>query len=97
MHHAWRTEVAIEDAKQVFGAGQTRNRTATAVGRTVPFQLACQALAMTWYAVAGHDPADIDGHRARAVVHHQGPAIDRGHGRQAPLRPDRRQIYAISN
>jgi len=21
---------------------------------------------MTWYATAGHDPADVDGHRARA-------------------------------
>jgi hypothetical protein len=34
--------------------------------RTIPFQLACQALAMTWYATAGHDPADIDGRRVRA-------------------------------
>ncbi len=62
----WSIEVAIEDAKQLFGAGQARNRAARAVRRTVPFQLACQSLAMTWYATAGHDPADIDGHRARA-------------------------------
>jgi hypothetical protein len=62
----WSIEVAIEDAKQVFGAGQARNRTANAVRRTVPFQLACQAIATCWYATAGHDPADVDGHRARA-------------------------------
>ena len=62
----WSVEVAIEDAKQVFGAGQARNRTARAVERTVPFQLACQAAAVTWYATIGHDPADVDGHRARA-------------------------------
>jgi hypothetical protein len=62
----WSIEVAIEDARQVFGAGQARNRTARAVERTVPFQLACQAIATTWYATAGHDPADAEHHRARA-------------------------------
>ena len=59
-------EVAIEDAKQVFGAGQARNRTARAVRATVPFTLTCQSLAILWYATAGHDPADVDEHRARA-------------------------------
>jgi hypothetical protein len=48
--------VAIEDARQVFGAGQARNRTARAVERTIPFQLACRAIATCWYATAGHDP-----------------------------------------
>ena len=62
----WSIEVAIEDARQVFGAGQARNRTAAAVERTVPFQLACQAIATCWYATAGHDPADVADHRARA-------------------------------
>jgi DDE superfamily endonuclease len=55
----WSIEIAIEDSKQLFGAGQARNRTAAAVERTVPFQLACQAVAVTWYATAGHDPADL--------------------------------------
>ena len=41
----WAIEVAIEDAKQLFGAGQARNRTAAAVERTIPFQLACQVVA----------------------------------------------------
>jgi hypothetical protein len=59
------TEIAIEDAEQVFGAGQARNRTANAVRRTIPFQLACQTLTAIWYATAGHDPADID-RRVRA-------------------------------
>jgi len=62
----WSIEVMIEDARQVFGAGQARNRTARAVERTIPFQLACQAIATCWYATAGHDPADVAGHRARA-------------------------------
>ena len=62
----WSIEVAIEDTKQIFGAGQARNRTARAVERTIPFQVACQAIATTWYATAGHDPADVEAHRARA-------------------------------
>jgi hypothetical protein len=62
----WSIEVAIEDARQVFGAGQARNRTARAVERALPFQLACQAIATCWYATAGHDPADVADHRARA-------------------------------
>ncbi|MGH3292695.1 MAG: hypothetical protein ACRDP7_12885 [Trebonia sp.] len=62
----WSIEVAIEDARQVFGAGQACNRTARAVERTVPFQLACQAIATCWYATAGHDPTDVADHRARA-------------------------------
>jgi len=44
----WSIEVAIEDARQVFGAGQAPSRTARAVERTIPFQLACQAIATCW-------------------------------------------------
>jgi DDE superfamily endonuclease len=62
----WSVEVAIEDSKQIFGAGQARNRTARAVERAIPFQLACQAITVTWYATAGHHPADAGDHRARA-------------------------------
>jgi len=62
----WSIEVAFEDARQVFGAGQARNRTARAVRATVPFTLTCQTLAILWYATAGHDPADVHEHRARA-------------------------------
>jgi hypothetical protein len=62
----WSIEVAIEDAKQIFGCGQARNRVAAAVERTIPFQLACQAIAILWYATAGHDPADIEDRRTSA-------------------------------
>jgi hypothetical protein len=62
----WAIEVAIEDAKQLFGTGQARNRTARAVERTVPFMLACQALAVCWYATAGHHPADAEARRMAA-------------------------------
>ncbi len=60
----WSIEIAIEDSKQIFGTGQARNRTARAVERTVPFQVACQAAAVTWYATTGHDPADLHERRS---------------------------------
>ncbi len=89
----WAIEVAIEDAKQEPGAGQARNRTANAVRRTVPFQLTCQTLAMTWYATAGHHPADVEERRARApLVPQQDPPGCRRHAQQAPPRPHRRPI-----
>ena len=62
----WAIEVAIEDAKQLFGTGQARNRTAGAVERTIPFMLACQAIAVCWYATAGHHPADTQARRLDA-------------------------------
>jgi len=62
----WSIEVAVEDAKQIFGASQAHNRLATAVHRTIPFTLACQSIAIIWYATAGHHPADVAEHRARA-------------------------------
>jgi hypothetical protein len=62
----WAIEVTIEDAKQLFGTGQARNRTARAVERTLPFMLAVQAVAVCWYATAGHHPADTDARRRNA-------------------------------
>jgi len=62
----WSVEVAIEDAKQLFGTGQARNRTARAVERTIPFMLACQAIAVCWYATARHHPADTEARRLDA-------------------------------
>src|SRR5260370_1940741 len=49
-------EVAIEHAKQLFRTGQALNHPATPVERTLPFMLPCQALAVCWYATAGHHP-----------------------------------------
>jgi hypothetical protein len=62
----WAIEVAIEDSKQLFGTGQARNRTAAAVERTIPFMVACQALAVCWHATAGHHPADAEARRLDA-------------------------------
>jgi hypothetical protein len=62
----WSVEVAIYEAKQLVGVGQARNRVAAAVERTVPFGLACQTLAVCWYATAGHHPDDLTEHQTRA-------------------------------
>jgi hypothetical protein len=60
----WSIEVAFADAKQITGVGQARNRTATAVHRTVPFGLYIQSLVTIWYAQHGHHP-DITAERRR--------------------------------
>jgi DDE superfamily endonuclease len=52
----WSIEVAIQDAKQITGVGQARNRTARAVERTVPFGLITQGIVVVWYALHGHHP-----------------------------------------
>jgi hypothetical protein len=62
----WSIEVAIEDAKQITGVGQARNRTRQAVTRTVPFGLITQTLVVLWYATAGHHRDDVTHRRAAA-------------------------------
>jgi hypothetical protein len=62
----WSIEVAIEDAKQLGGVGQARNRVERAVERTVPFGLVVNSLAICWYATAGHHADDVQAARALA-------------------------------
>jgi len=62
----WSIEVAIEDAKQITGVGQTHTRTAQAVHRAVPFGLAVQSLTIIWYAGHGHSP-DLAAERRAAA------------------------------
>jgi hypothetical protein len=62
----WSIEVAFEDAKQLVGVGEARNRTELAVKRTAPFGLLCMSLTIIWYALHGHSPMDVAEHRARA-------------------------------
>jgi hypothetical protein len=89
----WAIEVCIEDAKQLLGVGQARNRTARAVERTVPF------------APGLPDPRGLLVRHRRprprrrrrppctpALVHHQDQPLHRRHARQAPPRPHRHQI-----
>jgi len=62
----WSVEVLFEEARQVAGVGQARNRTRRAVQRTVPFGLLCLSLAVVWYAAHGQPAADVAAHRAHA-------------------------------
>jgi hypothetical protein len=55
----WSIEVAFEDAKQITGVGQARNRTPNAVTRTVPFGLITQALITIWYCLHGNHHEDV--------------------------------------
>jgi hypothetical protein len=62
----WAIEVAFEDAKQITGVGEARNRTRRAVERTVPFGLYTQSIVIIWYHLAGHHPTVVRDHRDRA-------------------------------
>ncbi|MHB1502306.1 MAG: transposase [Candidatus Dormibacteria bacterium] len=62
----WSIEVAFEEAKQITGVGEARNRTEKAVRRTVPFGFACQSLPWLWYASSLHDDALVADRRWRA-------------------------------
>jgi hypothetical protein len=62
----WNVEVTLEEARQVLGVGQARNRTRRAVARTVPFGLLCLSLLVCWYVQHGQPAADVAAHRSRA-------------------------------
>jgi hypothetical protein len=65
-HHGWSTEVAFEDAKQITGVGEARNRTSAAVERTVPFALITESIVVLWYTHHGHTPQITEDRRAQA-------------------------------
>jgi hypothetical protein len=62
----WSIEVAFEDAKQITGVGEARNRTENAVRRTTPFGLLCQSLLTLWYAGSLHADEVVADRRRRA-------------------------------
>ena len=62
----WSIETAFHDARQSLGVGEARNRTQSAVERTVPFGLLAYTVVIAWYTLTGHHPADTDEHRTRA-------------------------------
>jgi hypothetical protein len=62
----WSVEVLFEEARQVAGVGQARNRTRLAVERTVPFGLVCLSLTVVWYALHGQPAVDVAARRAAA-------------------------------
>ena len=62
----WSIEVAFEDAKQITGVGEARNRTTSAVARTVPFGLITQSIVVLWYTHHGHSTDIAADRRAQA-------------------------------
>ncbi len=62
----WSIEVAFEEAKQVTGVGEARNRKELAVRRTVPFGLFCQSLLAVWYATSLHADTVVAERRRQA-------------------------------
>ena len=62
----WSIEQAIKDGKDLLGAGDAQSRVRTAVERTVPFVMACQSIAVLWYARVGQATADLAARRAQA-------------------------------
>ncbi|MER3408661.1 MAG: hypothetical protein C4306_00805 [Thermoleophilia bacterium] len=61
----WAIGVCFQDAKQVIGVGEARNRSERAVRRTVPFGFLCQTIVIAWYTLHGEAEADVE-HRRRA-------------------------------
>jgi hypothetical protein len=62
----WAIEVAFEDAKQITGVGEARNRIRAAVERTAPFGLYAQSIVIIWYHLAGHHSTVVRDRRHRA-------------------------------
>ena len=55
----WSIEPSNATGKQQMGVGQARNRLPKAVERTAPFGIIIQSMVIAWYALYGHDPADV--------------------------------------
>ena len=66
----WSIEQAFADARNVPGAGEARNRTRRAAGRTVPFALLTCTLVITWYARHGHPRAGLTARRRAQPWYH---------------------------
>jgi DDE superfamily endonuclease len=60
----WSIEVAFHDAKQITGVGEARNRTTTAIERTVPIGLITQSLVVIWH--THHGSTDVTDRRTEA-------------------------------
>ncbi len=65
----WASEVTFNDTRHHLGVGQARNRTPTAVARTLPFGMYVYSLLIIWYATQAHDPTVVTARRAQAPWH----------------------------
>jgi hypothetical protein len=64
-------EQANRDGKEVLGAGRTQSRLKRAVERSVPFVMACQTIAVLWYAQAGQAATDLAVRRTQTPWYRQ--------------------------
>lgn len=62
----WSFEVAFDEAKQITGLGEARNRTVRAVRRTVPVAFQSQSLLWLWKAIVLHNDTVVADRRQRA-------------------------------
>ncbi len=62
----WSIEVTFAEARDLLGVGQARNRTESAVRRTVPFGLYAYSITVIWYTLHGHHPAAAADRRENA-------------------------------
>lgn len=56
----WSIEVVFEEAKQIMGTGDARNRTEQAVRRTIPFGCLCQTILWFWYSTSLHGDSIVE-------------------------------------
>ena len=70
----WAIEVSYEEAKQITGVGQARNRVQKAAERTVPFGFLCQTIAITWYTLHGRADQDVEHRRQRSPWYKRFPS-----------------------
>ncbi len=86
----WAIEVAFEEAKQVTGVGEARNRIREAVERTVPFGLYTQSIVIVWYHLAGHHPNVVD-----MIVKLRRVLIAAQYQPEVPTQPTHEEIRAV--
>jgi hypothetical protein len=103
----WSIEVCFADAKQTTGVGEARNRTPTAVDRTVPIGLITQSLIIIWH--THHGTGDLTSRRTEApwypgktqpayhdmIVELRHAMITAKYRGTSPEQPTPQQIHAI--
>lgn len=67
----WPIETTFQDASEIAGVGDPRNRVQQAVERTVPFQLMAMTLTILWYSRHLADPDHVHERRRNAPWYHQ--------------------------
>ena len=67
----WPIETSFQDASEIAGVGDPRNRLQQAVERTVPFQLMAMTLTILWYSQHLADPDHVHERRRNAPWYRQ--------------------------